>query len=53
MLQLLGRVTLTFIVQEHGGLQPAFITLGMFATQIEPGGTGTVWPELFTVVAGH
>ena len=33
--------------------QPAFMTLGMFATQIELAGTATVWPRLFTVVAGH
>ncbi|HQR11174.1 MAG TPA: hypothetical protein PLW68_07590 [Casimicrobiaceae bacterium] len=46
--------TETFMVQLHAtGLQPAFMTLGMFATQIEPAGTATVWPRLFTVVAGH
>ena len=50
----LGRVAVTFMVQEHAtGEHPDFMTLGMFATQIELGGTGTVWPELFTVVAGQ
>jgi hypothetical protein len=53
-LHALGRVALTFIVQLHAtGEQPAFMTLGMFATQIELGGTATVWPRLFTVVAGQ
>ena len=42
-LHVLGSVADTFIVQEHAtGEQPAFITLGMYATQIELGGTATV-----------
>ena len=50
----LGSVAFKVIFQEHAtGVQAAFIKLGIFATQIEPGGTGTVWPELLTVVAGH
>ena len=49
-----GRVALTLKDQLHAvGLQPAFITLGMFATQIEFCGTGTDTPELFGAVAGH
>jgi hypothetical protein len=41
-------------VQLHAvGVQPAFITLGMFATHIEPAGTGTRTPEVFGALAGH
>ena len=49
-----GSVAVTLKLYEQAtGEQPAFATLGRFATQIELGGTGTVWPELFTVVTGH
>ena len=54
VLQELARVAVTLKLYEQAtGEQPAFATLGRFATQIELAGTGTVWPRLFTVVAGQ
>ena len=41
-------LTFTVMNQVQAGVQPALRTLGKFATQIDPGGTGPL-----AVVAGH